>query len=156
MLFRSMLLYWKIRTLKRPKWNTEITVKTWARSFEKVSSWRDFEMYDNEGELIAIGTTNWVLIDVKSQRIAKITEKMAKEYDRLDKCVFEEEITGKLQPEDNMEMIYEYTASRRDIDANHHVNNVSYLEIAYDALPKEISVDFENIEICYKKQIKLR
>ena len=43
-----MLLYWKIKTFKRPCWDTELTVKTWARKFEKVSSWRDFEVYDNE------------------------------------------------------------------------------------------------------------
>ncbi len=55
-----------------------------------------------------------------------------------------------------MENIYKYTAVRRDIDANHHVNNVNYLEFAYDALPEKINLNFENLEIFYKKQIKLR
>lgn len=41
-----MLLYWKVKTFKRPRWNTELTIKTWPRKFEKVSSWRDFEVYD--------------------------------------------------------------------------------------------------------------
>lgn len=54
-----------------------------------------------------------------------------------------------------MKKIYDYTAMRRDLDANHHVNNVNYLELAYEAFPKEVSLDFSNIEICYKKQIKL-
>lgn len=151
-----MLLYWKIKTIKRPHWNTELMVKTWARKFEKVSSWRDFEVYDNDGNLILIGTTQWVLIDVKRQSIAKITDKMHEEYGIFEKSVFEDEVSGKLQLEDKMEKVYEYTPTRRDIDSNHHVNNVNYLEIAYDAFTTGMNLDFENLEIYYKKQIKLR
>lgn len=151
-----MLLYWKIKTIKRPRWNEELKVKTWARKFEKVSSWRDFEVYDEKGELIIIGTTEWVLIDAKQEKIAKITEQMKDEYGLISKSVFDEEINGRLKIEDDMEKMYEYTARRRDIDANHHVNNVNYLEFAYDAFPKKLKTDFTNIEIYYKKQIKLR
>ena len=149
-----MLLYWKIKTFKRPCWDTELTVKTWARKFEKVSSWRDFEVYDNEKNLICVGTTQWVLIDVKKQRPAKITEEMTNKYDMQEKSVFEEEVAGRLNEDDNMQKTYEYKTSRRDIDTNHHVNNVVYLELAYNALPQELKMDFENLEIYYKKQIK--
>lgn len=151
-----MLLYWKIKVYKRPRWNTEVTVKTWAREFLKVSSWRDFEAYDNEGNLIVIGTTEWVLIDVKTASIAKIPDKLREDYKLVNKKVFAEEISGKLKPEEDMEKIYEYTADKRDIDANHHVNNVVYLELAYDAFPYDEKLNFSNIEIHYKKQIKLR
>lgn len=108
------------------------------------------------GNLIIIATTEWVLIDVKKGTIAKITEKMANEYEIVPKSVFEEEIKGRLKPEENMIKTHEYTARRGDIDANHHVNNVNYLEFAYDVFPEDIKVDFGNIEIYYKKQIKLR
>lgn len=150
-----MLLYWKIKVYKRPCWNEAIIIKTWARNFEKVSSWRDFEVYDKNGEIITIGTTQWVLIDAKKQKVAKITEDMANEYGLVQKSVFKEELTGKLVPEEYIEKVYEYTARRRDIDANHHVNNIIYLEMAYDAFPQELSIDFQNLEIYYKKQIKL-
>jgi len=150
-----MLLYWKVKFFKRPCWNSEITVKTWARKFLKVSSFRDFEVYDKEEKLIAIGTTEWVLIDTKKGSVGKITDKMAEEYDGNPKSVFEEEIVSKLKPTDNMEKICEYTAKRRDIDVNHHVNNVNYLEIAYEAFPEGTNIKFDNLEIYYKKQIKL-
>lgn len=151
-----MLLYWKIRAFKRPCWNTKLTIKTWPRSFEKVSSWRDFEVYDEEGDLIVIGTTQWALIDAKAGRLAKITEEMANEYGMVDKKVFEEEIIGKLKPDEDEKRKEEYTTKRRDIDTNHHVNNVSYLEFAYNVFPEDIKLDFKNLEIYYKKQIKLR
>lgn len=148
-----MLLSWKLKIFKRPCWNTELTIKTWAREFCKVSSWRDFEVYDEKGEKIAIASTEWVLIDAKKRSISRITEKMIEGYGLVDKKVFEEEFSGKLKELDNMKKVYEYTARRRDIDVNHHVNNVVYLEFAYDAFPQNISLDFNNVEIYYKKQI---
>lgn len=151
-----MLLYWKIKTFKRPCWNTELIVKTWPRAFEKVSSWRDFEMYDNEGNLLVIGSTQWALIDAKELKLAKITEEMANEYGIVERAVFKEEIIGKLKPDENAKKLGEYTARRRDIDTNHHVNNINYLEFAYDVFPENVDVDFNNLEIYYKKQIKLR
>ena len=33
--------------------------------------------------------------------------------------------------------IYNYTVSRRDIDINHHMHNLCYLDLAYETLPKE-------------------
>lgn len=149
-----MLLYWKVKILKRPVWNTEVTVKTWVRDFDKISSWRDFEIYDDRQELIAIGTAKWVFIDTKTQRPAKITEEMVNKYGKVSKSVFNEELSGKLQESENLEKVYEYTAERRDIDVNHHVNNVIYLELAYNALPENIQLEFENCEIYYKRQIK--
>ena len=104
-----MLLYWKIKFYKRPQWNTNIVVKTWARKFDKVSSWRDFEVYNEKNEKIAIATTNWVLIDTKKQSISKIDDKMPEEYGLHPISVFEEEITGKLSQAEDMEKIYEYT-----------------------------------------------
>ena len=53
---------------------------------------------------------------------------------------------------------YTYTSERRDIDTNHQVNNLFYLDFAYSALPEEIynnRFDLNNIEITYKKEIKL-
>ncbi len=151
-----MLLYWKVRTMKRPRWNTELTVKTWARKYEKVSCWRDFEVYDDIGNLIVIGTTQWVLIDIKKQSIAKITDEMREGYGISQKSVFEQEPVGKLYADEDMNKVNEYTGERRDIDSNHHVNNVSYLDIAYNALPKDVKLDFNEFELYYKKQIKLR
>lgn len=150
-----MLLYWKVKVFTRPRWNEELSVKTWPRRFDKVSSWRDFEVYDEKNNLVLIATTNWVLIDAKKQKPARITEEMANDYGIISKSAFEEEITGKLKLPENQEKVYEYTATRRDIDSNHHVNNVMYLEFAYNAFPENMDLDFNNFEIYYKKQIKL-
>lgn len=151
-----MLLYWKVKVFKRPCWDTEIVVKTWGRDFSKVSCWRDFEAYNNEGEKILIASTEWVLIDAKKLSLMRITEELVNAYGIVEKKVFEEELSGKIIEPESMQKAYEYTSTRRDIDINHHVNNVNYLAFAYDAFPKQINTSFNNIEIYYKKQVKLR
>lgn len=113
-------------------------------------------MCDDDGNVIALGTSLWALIDANTMKLRKLTEEIENKYGIINKSAFEEEFTGKLTENKDMEEVYKYKTVRRDIDVNHHVNNVNYLEIAYNAIPKDIDVDFENVEIQYKKQIKLR
>ena len=151
-----MLLYWKIKVIERPSWNTEVTVKTWPRKFEKVSSWRDFEVYDEKNNLIVLATTEWVLINIENMGIAKITEDMKEGYGLVNKSAFEEDVKAKMQEDSESNLAYEYKVRRSDIDSNGHVNNVVYVDLAYNAMPEEIALDFQNVEIYYKKQVKLR
>lgn len=150
-----MILYWRVKIIERPKWNEELTIKTWGRNFSRVSTWRDFEVYDKNNRKIAIATTEWVLIDAEKFGLARITDEIKNAYGEETKRVFDEENSGKLIEPNEKEKIYEYTPTRRDIDVNHHVSNAYYLEFAYDALPKDVNVNFSNIEIYYKKQIKI-
>ena len=150
-----MVLYWKIKVINRPPWDTNLVIKTWPRDFTKISSWRDFEIYTESGEKIVVATSEWVLIDTRKFVIGRIDEKLIQDYGMVKERIFEEEVKGKLKEPTNLTKICEYTASRRDIDTNHHVYNVNYLDFAYDALPEDVKTSFSDIEIYYKKQIKL-
>ena len=61
----------------------------------------------------------------------------------------------KLKEPENSKLISEYTVLKRDLDLNHHVNNLNYLDFAYEALPKESIVDFNHVEIMYKHESRL-
>ena len=147
-----MILYWNIQIYKRPKWDSELEIKTWVREFSKISSWREFEIYC-EGEKVGIAISEWVVIDTLKNSLGKMTDEMVEKYGVYEKTAYDKNLTGRLKEPENLQKIYEYTARRRDLDTNNHVNNKIYLEYAYDALPKDLS--FNNIEIYYKKQIKL-
>ena len=149
-----MVLYWNLHIYKRPKWDSELEIKTWVRKFDKISSWREFEIYC-EGEKIGIAISEWVAIDTLKNALGKMSDDMVEKYGVHDKTAYDINITGRLKEPKGAEKIYEYTAKRRDLDTNNHVNNAIYLEYAYDALPKDLDLNFESIEIYYKKQIKL-
>ena len=151
-----MLLNWKIEFLLRPSWSSELIVKTWARAFSKISSNRDFYVYDINNNLVAKATSKWVLIDSEKHCITKITDEIAKTFGENNVSVFDTDVNDKELEPANSSFIYDYKIKRRDIDTNHHVNNLYYLDFAYDALPSELwNTYFDNIEIIYKKQIKL-
>ena len=69
-----VLLDWKVQVLKRPKYGEKLNVSTWGRTMKRTYTYRDFEMYDEENNLCVIGTSKWVLIDIETGRISKITE----------------------------------------------------------------------------------
>lgn len=151
-----MVLHWKLQIFNTPSWHSEILVKTWPRTFNKIFSCRDFEVYDKENNLVAIATSKWVLIDIEKHSIYRISPEMANAYGIFDKSVFDTEVNDKENEPENSTYVYDYTIKRRDIDTNHHVNNLYYLDFAYDTLPENIwDKQFNNLEIIYKKQIKL-
>ena len=152
-----IILNWKLKVFSRPKWNTTVTINTWSRCKKSLFCYRDLEIYDDNNNLIAIATSKWILFDVKKQSICKSPKEIQDKYEDFNKSVFNEPIEEKIKEPNNQKFIYEYQIQRRDIDTNNHVNNLNYLDYAYEALPENIylNTDFSNIEIMYKQEAKL-
>lgn len=152
-----VLLGWKVKVLSRPIYGTPIKVKTWARHTEKFYTYRDFEVYDNLGKLLCIATSKWVLIDITKGKLTKITPEILSKYKPEEKSVFDTLSIDKLKEPDACISSFNYTVLRCNIDINKHMHNLYYLDLAYEALPEDIynNYEFNNIEIMYKKEIKL-
>ena len=149
-----MLLDWKIKIIKRPIYNDEIKAETWSRKIERLYAYRDFQLKDKEGNIIAIGTSRWIFVDTDRRRPVRLTEDIAILYEsEFDKNVFEEEMED-IKCEDYL-FKKEYYIQRRDIDINEHMHNLSYLDMAYEILPEDIYKNkiFDNVRIIYKKEI---
>jgi len=151
-----LILNWKLQIFSRPRTNTKLTINTWTRSENPLFSYRDFEVYDND-ILVAKASSKWVLFDVNKKCITKITPEHQEKYSCIDKFAFDDNSTKKLKEPKNSELIMDYNVQRRDIDTNHHVNNLIYLDYAYEALPEDIysNLNFSNVEIMYKHEAKL-
>lgn len=91
-----VILAWKIKVLSRPKYNTEVETHTWARDINKIFTYRDYEVYDENGNLAVIATSKWAMIDVNKGKIAEITPEIEQEYKPEDTSVFEERKIDKL------------------------------------------------------------
>lgn len=154
-----VLLHWKVRILKRVSYNSTITIHTWSRNSNKFTTYRDFEMYDENDNLICIASTKWTLVSSETGRIAKITPEIIECYTPEDnKNVFGELDIAKLQEPENIDNpSYTFTVQRRDIDINHHMNNLFYFDYAIEALPQEVyeNLNCNEFEIMYKNGAKL-
>ena len=139
-----------------PKYQDEITIKTWPRIMEKFYSYRDFEVFDNNNNLIAIASSKWIMINSETGKIQRISDEMIKAYGLVEKEIFDKPLNEKPREPEDLKLNFKYKIQRRDIDTNGHVNNINYISYAIEAIPEEIYKNsiFNNIQIHYKKEIK--
>ena len=149
-----LVLNWKLQVYRRPASQEKIHIVTWSAGAEKVCSYRDYELYDENNNLIAIATSKWALFNLKDGSLAKITPEIIEAYKTTDEHVFNEKIAKLREPDLPCLGTYDYTIMRRDIDTNNHVHNSNYLEIANELLPEDIyeNTEFKDIEIMYKHE----
>lgn len=153
-----VLLEWKLKIIKRPKYLEKVKIKTWSKDAIKFYTYRDFEIYDEQGNIIAIASSKWVLLDIEKGKIIKILPEIIGKYEpELTKSVFENDAFEKIKEPNEYQYEKEYTVRRADIDVNNHMHNLNYIELANEALPEEVyrGALFNDVRITYKKEIKL-
>lgn len=155
-----VVLDWKIEIIKRPHYRDEITAYTWSRNHNIACAYRDFELFDTQGEKLARATSRWVLIDIVKRRPLRLTQELIEKYQGEPQSqAFEEELENMSYPKDFFDtenaVKQRYTVLRRDIDSNMHMHNLAYLDAAGELLPQQIYEEGEknHIRISYKKEI---
>lgn len=153
-----ILLDWKVKVLKRPKYGQVLEIHTWSKKIVKFYAYRDFEIYDENNNLCVIATSKWLLINNKTGKISKADQEMIDAYEsETEKSVFKEQDLDKLKEPKNYKNSIIYKTMRKDIDIIGHMHNLYYLDLAYEALPNEVYEQrpFDEFRIMYKKEIKL-
>lgn len=153
-----LLLEWKLKVIKRPKYGEKIIAKTWCTGSLKCYALRDFEACDEQGNIIAIAASKWVLISTEKEKIVRVEDDILEKYQpEIGKYVFENDNFSKIFEPGDYLFETKYTVKRADIDVNNHMHNLNYLDLANEALPEDIYIgkDLDDIRISYKKEIKL-
>lgn len=155
--FSWIILNWKLKVFKRANYADTVTVRTWSAGADKLYAYRDFEVLNEVGDIIAIATSKWISVNIKTGRINKLTEEIIKPYKGESRRVFENYDFTKIEEPEKIDNYVKYTINRQMIDINKHVHNVCYYDLAEIAIPEEIieNMEFNNVEIMYKKEIKL-
>lgn len=119
--------------IDRPlRWNEELTVHTWHRGAKGAVSYRDYDLYV-EDERIGEGVSAWVLADVDTHKLIRLTAvtEMAETHGgELRK----EKTLNKLKAPAELETVEQRVMRYSDTDINGHVNNTRYADFACDAL----------------------
>lgn len=150
-----VLVNWKLQVICRPWYGQTITVRTWARITGKAHTHRDFEFVDQNGNLVAIASSKWALIDLEAG-LQRLDGVIASKYQPEEKCVFQTTDLKRLLAPDSFDALLHYTVLRRDIDVNQHMHNLYYVDLAYEIMPvSECLAEFDVVEVYYKAQAKL-
>ena len=147
-----MLAQWHVRMLEKVQWDEFIRVITWPKSMDKVTSTRCFQILNQQEQVIAIAESLWFLVNVDTGRVARIQKEVADSYELVNTDVFDSPSPA-ISTEIG-ELTYSGSVLRRDIDTNHHVNNLVYLEYAREALPlEEADRSFSEVVVRYHRQL---
>lgn len=153
-----ILLEWKVKIIRRPKYTEKLKIKTWSKGARKYYTYRDFEVYDNNNNLIAIAATKWVLMNIEKGKVIKVDDEILNKYEiEVGKAVIDVEMLDKVKEPEHYEYSVPYIVRRMDIDVNKHMHNLNYLDLANEVLPEEVfeKQELNDIRIIYKKEIKL-
>lgn len=148
-----VLLKYDLDILEYPKFRETITVETDIVGIKKLYGYRSIKIRNSEDKVIISGISTAVLIDFDKRRPVKISPEQCKVYG------IENELEEIIPLDDfiNLEETKyskDYTIRHSDIDSNKHVNNVKYIEMAIDTLPRYILNNYEitNIKILFKHE----
>ncbi|MDD2627661.1 MAG: thioesterase [Clostridia bacterium] len=151
-----VVLAWKVNIIRKPIWNEKITVKTWSSKIEKIYYYRNFEIKDEKGEVICTAESQWIMMDVDTKKIQRITEEYLDKFIVIESKVTISKTNVKLTDKEKEKIIHEFVVARRDVDTNNHMNNIIYLDMALEGLDEKEVQDIKSFEICYKLESKIK
>lgn len=149
-----LIVGWRVRMLQKAHWNETLYVDTWPRTMSRVTSERDFAIKNEAGQTVCIATSNWILVSSDTGRATRVTPQIAAAYPLTPEPAFKDEV--QLPDMTEGQLTYVGKVLRRDLDTNHHVNNLIYLDYARQALPEEIyNHPFREMTVKYSRQLLL-
>lgn len=154
-----LLTGYKVKIFKRPEYGDRVSVYTWGTEIKSITASREFEVRSESGELLIIGLSNWVHINMKTKKIEKVSEITERAYQiEPEHTNFGEYKLKKLKEPNEFISEKDYIIDWNWIDANNHLNNIFYMDLVDITLPDEIGKanNFTSFEIMYKKEIKYK
>ena len=133
-----VLTGYKVKINKRPEFEDRVVVHTWPTSMKNITAAREFEILNENGEVLITGLSNWAHIDLKTKKLTKVTQELAEGYGlEENKTNFNELKLKKIEEPESYKYEKSYVIDWNWIDANEHMNNIYYMELARNGFARK-------------------
>jgi acyl-ACP thioesterase len=155
-----VLSKFSIQLNRIPTWPGKLSIETWPKRQERLFYLRDALLFDEKEELLGKITSSWLVIDINTKRPKVLNNASEEKYHKADAI---EENTESIKVEGEHDFEMDYQVRYNDIDVNHHLTTVRYLELLFDTYDldfihshslKELHVNFIR-EIKFGDQLKV-
>lgn len=148
-----VILQYEMKFTRVPEFAEEITITTQALSYNKLFCYREFKVFDANGEECVTALTTFALINTEKRKMARIPEEIITPYN----VEFNKKLVRTPKPEKIGEEAAstEYRVRFLDIDRNQHVNNSKYFDWALDSLEYDFltSHELDYVNIKFEKEV---
>ncbi|MGV8829178.1 MAG: acyl-[acyl-carrier-protein] thioesterase [Breznakibacter sp.] len=130
-----------------PRWGDEVQVKTWPRGVDRLFAYREFEVWDHDGGVLAKATSTWIVLDRLERKAVKpaIVESI---LPYVDKRMVLERNARRIPVSGEKKLVASRQVVFSDLDTNGHVNNCKYLEWVVDLMDYELLKNLHKCSIC--------
>jgi acyl-ACP thioesterase len=146
-----VLVSYQVRILKPLKVGMDICVSTAPTDFGKLFCYRKYQITDTKGQPLVQADSIWVLIDLDSRKLLRVTDDDRLPYSKDIEPEFEDvhairklSLQGEKQKKENLRVLRTY------IDNNGHMNNADYLRAAAEFIPEDFNCS--KFDIVYQKE----
>lgn len=157
--FKGMASTWiltgyKVDIKKRPVYGQIVTASTWVKEMKNILAVREFEIRDEEGNVMVTAISNWA--HMSNNKLSKIPEGSEESYGlEPDVTNYDVSKLTKIQEPENFKFEKSYNIDWNWIDVNHHLNNIYYMDIVDMVIPDDKKTEMcKSFEISYKKEVK--
>lgn len=143
-----LLSSWQIVIDRRPKLNERIGIATAPYDFRGFLGYRNFTMTGADDTVIVRAASIWTLVDTQKGCPVRPAQEMQDGYELAPKLEMAY-APRKIALLGDGEEREHFTVRRYQIDSNHHMNNVEYVRLAMETLPKQAEI--REVRAEYKK-----
>ena len=115
------------KILKFPKRWDSVFVETWPSVGNGIRAYRDYQLFSNDGELLAAGLSQWMILDIQRRKPVKIPQELNRKQFKTDTHVLGLH-TENLARVNRSDAEFITTVGLNDLDMNSHANNVKYVD----------------------------
>jgi acyl-ACP thioesterase len=117
-----------------PKAGEMVHIETWPSGADRLFAYRDFELFDDNHELVLTARTAWLILDIARRRPIPTPPDVV-EIGAQSKRSARIEVEGKIaRPDGEPVSSLRFPVRRADLDINQHLNNVRYMEWVLETL----------------------
>lgn len=155
-----IILRMRVHIIDMPKWRDTFKVRTWSTGCDKFFFDREFEVFNSNGDVIAMASSIWIMAEIDTHRpiIPSRIEGISKFDGQGDRLVFGTKAAKAKIPslEEGVSPVVSKFADYSELDWNGHVNNTRYIAWICDAMYKAGANpgDIEDLTINYISEVK--
>lgn len=143
----------KIDMQQYPAQQEVVKVLTYPVGFDKYFVYRNFILYNAQGEEIGRAQSTWAVMDIKARKMIGVPEMILRITLPEDEP-FVDRLKGRVTKVSNPSYEESFKVRWFDLDTNNHTNNAYYLQWVIESLPADVLQEKQlaSIDIMYRME----